>query len=158
VTIRSSLNIFMELSFICFTAIISISPIWTAKTDFKFSDWSILQLWSSGCARSWICYIVTEIDERSFVHIELKIGASYTHYLGSAFFSRNVGNHVLPKDTASHREKCRHNMCYLHFALTTAKLATAVTRSVHGLMTVKWVVDVNKQWENWFTNQICRCS
>jgi len=59
-------------------------------------------------------YIFTEIDERNLVHIEPKIGVSYTQYLGSAFFSRNVSNHVPPKDTASHRETFRHNMCYLH--------------------------------------------
>jgi len=90
------------------------------------------------------CYIVIKIDERSFVHIEPKIGVSYIQYLGSAFFSRNVSNHV-PKDTASHREKFMHNVCYLHFALTTVKLLSAVTRKIHDLMTIKWERDSKKQ-------------
>jgi hypothetical protein len=78
-TIRSSLNIFMELRSIRFTAIINISPIWTRKADFKFSDWWVLQLWSSGMRGHEFCYRVTKIVERSFVHLEPIIGVAYTY-------------------------------------------------------------------------------
>ena len=57
------------------------------------------------------CYIDIKIYERSFVHIDPKIGGSYTQYIGSPLFCRNVGNHV-PQDTASHRVKFRHNVLF----------------------------------------------